>query len=417
MDDPEAHLNLGVALQAAGDFAQARVHLERAVAIAPKNAYAHGNLGVLLLEVGEIGRAREAFRSARDLAPSFGRFHRYVVEASVGPVDEADIRWMERLIAQVGSAPSDDSINLHFALARAYDSRGACELSLQMLRQANALKRSTFAYDEAETLRVLDAIPKMFEKPLIEAMSGSGVESSLPIFVFGMPRSGTTLVEQVLAAHPEVHAAGELEAFEHAMQGFSQIDVDPKNVGAFMSELGGRLRAVGARYVEDLGKLSKGETRVTDKNPFNFRFAGMIHLALPNAHMIHVRRNPIDTCFSCFTQLFNEQLPFMYDLGELGRFYRAYERLMGRWRELLPSTSILEVEYEQLVDDFELQAKRIVDFCGLSWNDACLEFSSVKRVVRTASAAAVRQPLYRSAVDRARPYYDYLEPLLHEIRG
>jgi hypothetical protein len=231
----------------------------------------------------------------------------------------------------------------------------------------------------------------------------------------GMPRSGTTLVEQVLAALPEIHAAGELRAFEQAMQTFSPIDADATNVQRFTELLARELRQLGVRYAREVEGLSASATRVTDKNPFNFRFAGIIHLALPNARMIHVRREPADTCFSCFSSLFTEDNEFSYDLAELGRYYHAYEQLMAHWRAVLPAESMLEVRYEDLVDDFEHQARRIVAYCGLNWRDACNDFASIKRPVRTASAVAVRQPLYRTALGRAAPYREYLQPLYDEL--
>jgi len=258
-------------------------------------------------------------------------------------------------------------------------------------------------------------LPIMFGRQLTQVMAGRGHRSQAPIFIIGMPRSGTTLVEQVLAAIPGVHAAGELRAFEHAMRAFSPIDADATNVEGFTKLLAGELRQLGVRYAREVEALAPSATRVTDKNPFNFRFAGIIHLALPNARIIHVRRDPLDTCLSCFSSLFTDDNEFSYDLAELGRYYRAYEQLMAHWRAVLPAGSMLEVKYEDLVDDFQRQARRIVAYCGLTWNEACTDFASVKRPIRTASAVAVRQPLYRTAVGRAAPYREYLQPLSREL--
>jgi tetratricopeptide (TPR) repeat protein len=411
----EALINLGAALQAAGQLERARSSCERALAAAPDNAYAHCNLGVVLLELGEIERARVHFGTARDLAPRSGRIHRYLVEVAAGKIDARHRQQMERLVGELDPAATDDRINLHFALAKAHAGHGDHRRSFEQLRAGNALKRAHVDYDEPKTHRVLATLPKMFGRQLIQVMAGRGHRSQAPIFIMGMPRSGTTLVEQVLAALPEIHAAGELRAFEQAMQTFSPIDADATNVQRFTELLARELRQLGVRYAREVEGLSASATRVTDKNPFNFRFAGIIHLALPNARMIHVRREPADTCFSCFSSLFTEDNEFSYDLAELGRYYHAYEQLMAHWRAVLPAESMLEVRYEDLVDDFEHQARRIVAYCGLNWRDACNDFASIKRPVRTASAVAVRQPLYRTALGRAAPYREYLQPLYDEL--
>jgi hypothetical protein len=164
-----------------------------------------------------------------------------------------------------------------------------------------------------------------------------------------------------------------------------------------------------------LSLLAPLADRVTDKLPANFSVAGLIHLALPNAHIVHVRREAVDTCFSCYTNLFSHGLEFSYDLGELGRHYRAYESLMEHWRRILPEGAMLEVQYEDLVADFEVQARRIVDYCGLEWDSRCLSFYETKRAVRTASAAQVRRPLFSSSIGRWRPYNEQLRPLLDAL--
>jgi tetratricopeptide (TPR) repeat protein len=404
-----------LALQHAGRQVEAASLYEQTLRYDPDNAYAHCNLGVVLLELGDIEQARVHFARARDLAPRNGRIHRYLAEVAVGKIDAGHRHQMERLIGELDPSATDDRINLHFALAKAYADDDDHRRSFEQLCAGNALKRVNVDYDEAKTLRVLATLPIMFGRQLTQVMAGRGHRSQAPIFIIGMPRSGTTLVEQVLAAIPGVHAAGELRAFEHAMRAFSPIDADATNVEGFTKLLAGELRQLGVRYAREVEALAPSATRVTDKNPFNFRFAGIIHLALPNARIIHVRRDPLDTCLSCFSSLFTDDNEFSYDLAELGRYYRAYEQLMAHWRAVLPAGSMLEVKYEDLVDDFQRQARRIVAYCGLTWNEACTDFASVKRPIRTASAVAVRQPLYRTAVGRAAPYREYLQPLSREL--
>jgi Sulfotransferase family len=178
------------------------------------------------------------------------------------------------------------------------------------------------------------------------------------------------------------------------------------------------LRQIGARYLEGVKATAPTAERITDKMPANFRYAGLIHLVFPNARIIHTRRNPLDTCLSCFSRLFaRDLLSFSYDLTELGRYYRNYETLMEHWGEVLPLERMLEVQYEELVVNFEPLARRIVAYCGLEWNDACLEFNKTQRPVRTASAAQVREPIYHSSIDRWRPYEGMLQPLIKALKG
>jgi hypothetical protein len=231
-----------------------------------------------------------------------------------------------------------------------------------------------------------------------------------------MPRSGTTLVEQILASHPKVFGAGELPDIAKAVARLSGTDGAPQGFPEVVSSMTGeQLRQLGASYVSAIQALAPKAERITDKMPNNFRLAALIHLALPNARIIHTRRHPVDTCLSCFSLLFAGDHPYSYDLAELGRYYRAYEALMEHWRDILPEGVMLEVQYEDITADLDAQARQIVAHCGLEWDDACLAFYKTQRPVRTASAAQVRQPIYRTSVGRWRPYKDLLGPLIEAL--
>ena len=249
--------------------------------------------------------------------------------------------------------------------------------------------------------------------------------SSAPIFVIGMPRSGSTLVEQVLASHPRVIAGGELKDFPQAVTqvlattglpaaGASRASTALSALHHIETLTSAQLQAIGARYLHRIrGVLGNppSNVRLVDKMPFNFAFLGLIHLALPNARFIHTRRAPVETCLSCFGRLF-QNVPFSYDLGELGRYYREYDTLMAHWRATLPPGVLLEVDYEDVVSDFGAQARRIIRHVGLEWDDACLSFHKTARTITTASAAQVRQPIYTTSVTHWRPADDLLRPLL-----
>ena len=264
-------------------------------------------------------------------------------------------------------------------------------------------------------LGFLDRIRAVFTAELMHQKRDLGDPSMIPVFIVGMPRSGTTLVEQILASHPKVFGAGELSEFSKAVTSLGMPNGAlsfPETVPGLSAE---QLRQLGTSYLDAIEAAAPGAERITDKMPANFRFVGLIHLALPNARIIHMRRDPVDTCLSCFSLLFVGDLPYCYDLGELGRYYRAYQTLMEHWRQVLPAGVMLEVQYEEVVADVERQARQIVAYCGLEWDDACLAFYRTQRPIRTSSAAQVRQPIYRTSVGRWKPYRHLLQPLIKEL--
>jgi hypothetical protein len=289
---------------------------------------------------------------------------------------------------------------------------GNDDLAFTHLHAGNRLKRASFVYDVDADGREMAAIARAFRPEMLNRLSGLGDPSELPIFVVGMPRSGTTLVEQILASHPAVHGAGELTLFE----GIAASVCGGSYPGSTESLTPQHIVAAGYDYVQRVAALAPEAGRIVDKLPGNFLYAGLIHLALPNARIVHCRRDPVDTCLSCYTKIFDGARNCTYDLRELGRYYRHYERLMDHWRNLLPPDRFFEIGYEAIVADLEGEARRLLDSCGLSWNPACLSFHRTRRPVKTASAAQVRQPLYPSSVGRWHRHARHLEPLLAALR-
>ncbi len=263
----------------------------------------------------------------------------------------------------------------------------------------------------------MQRIRTIFNAELLSAKAGGGEPAPAPVFVVGMPRSGTTLIEQIIASHPKAAGAGELFDLDNIVQSLTGLNSGALSFPEVVATMSGeQLRQVGARYVAAIRALAPAAERIADKMPWNFHFAGLIHLALPNARIIHARRDPVDTCLSCFSILFEgNSNQYTYDLVELGRFYRAYDSLMAYWRDVLPPGLMLEVQYEEVVGDLEKQARQIISHCGLDWDDACLDFHKTRRPVRTSSVAQVRKPIYRSSVGRWRPYREQLRPLLEEL--
>jgi Sulfotransferase family len=250
----------------------------------------------------------------------------------------------------------------------------------------------------------------------MRTLRGAGEPSSAPIFIIGMPRSGTTLIEQIMASHPHMFGAGELPNLSEIATAISPTNGPAPPFPDVMFDVSPEhLRLLGSRYVAGIRRLAPTARHIIDKMPSNFLFAGFIHVLLPNARIIHAMRDPTDTCLSCFSKLFTAGQHFSYDLAELGRYYRHYQILMSHWRRILPPGRILDVRYEDVVVDLEGQARRIITHCGLEWDPRCLDFHKTRRPVHTASAIQVRQPLYRGAVGRAQRYSRFLEPLLAEL--
>jgi hypothetical protein len=286
------------------------------------------------------------------------------------------------------------------------------------LNEANALKRKQFVYDEAQRLGMLEKISTVFSKDLIASRSESGDRSWSPIFIVGMPRSGTTLMEQVLASHSKVFGAGELETFKEmvidAVNNQAIFPAYPELIGELPREA---IHKIGQTYTSRVRALAPDALHIVDKMPLNFAFVGLIHMALPNARIIHTRRNPLDTCVSCYSLLFTGSQPFAYDLAELGRYYRGYERVMEHWHRVLPQGTMIDVRYEDLVNDLEGVSRETLRHCGLDWEDACLNFHDTERTVRTASLMQVRKPIYRSAMGGWRRYAKHLKPLADAMGG
>jgi hypothetical protein len=257
-------------------------------------------------------------------------------------------------------------------------------------------------------------------RDFLRVMSGRGSTSNVPVFIVGMPRSGSTLVEQILASHPGVFGCGERPYFEQSLNAARRnagVRDPGNNPEANRRYDQAWIGALAEEYLRTLTADSPAAMRITDKTLGNFNYVGLIHLALPNARIIHIQRDPLDTCLSCFSKLFTDAAYYLYDLAELGTYYRHYEQLMAHWRDVLPPGVMIDVRYEDLVDDLEGQARRMIDHCGLEWDDACLAFHRTERVVRTASQTQVRQPLYSRSVGRAERYVTMLRPFIEALAG
>jgi tetratricopeptide (TPR) repeat protein len=403
----EAHNALGQVLQALGQADRALASYDHAASLpGAATEKALVNRALLFMEHGRKDQSRAAFdRALRQFPRSASAMFNSADLASFRPGD-ASIATMEQLLGAGGLQSATDRMLLHFALGKAYLDTGESDCAFRHLGDGNRAKRATIRYDADATSAWLTSLAETVSPAFLARLAGQGADSSMPVFVLGMPRSGTSLVEQILASHPAIHGAGELAYLQRLADALGPY---PRSLADLAP---GQLRRLGEAYVAQLAKLAAGRRHVVDKMPANFLYAGLIRLALPSARIIHCRRDPVDTCLSCYSKLFTSEQSFTYDLTELGRFHGDYQRLMAHWRAVLPASHFLEVDYEAVVADIEPQARRMIGFLGLAWDPACLEFHTTQRVVRTASVNQVRRPVYRSSAGRWRQHAGNLGPLL-----
>ena len=448
----EAHANLGNCLRRMGRLYEAEAHLVRATELKPEYAVAHFNLGILLQDREEFDRAVAEYRQALAWRPDFvealnnlgsclrtqgfvdearGVFERILelrptqVEAHCNLAQyktyQAGDPQIEQFLSQrhrLETLPHEGQARYWFTLGKMFEDIGRHDESFAAYAHGNRVKRERTAWDEAAHLDLQRRIIVTFSREQIARHTvAASAEGPTPIFILGMPRSGTSLLEQVLATLPGVHGAGEItwlpETLHAAAADFGADDYRfPESLEGASGEA---LLALGRRYIERIRELAPNASHVVDKLPDNFQHIGLIHLMFPGARIVHSMRDPMDSCFSCFSRLFiADNLGYTYDLGAVGRYWVTYHELMQHWHAALPPGRILDVAYEQMVGDFENQARRLVDYLGLPWDERCLGFHANRRIVKTASVAQVRRPIYKTSVARWKHYEAHLGEL-HDV--
>ena len=407
--DPDPCIALGSLLLRTNRQKDALVFYDMALQRDPHASAAHFNASVALTMLGKVEAARMACENALRISPEMAGYYQL---ANLGGLkaDDARIPALERR-AEDPQVARELRIDAGFALGATFDEAGDVDRAFLHLQRANRLKRSTLDYDVDQDEDRLTKIARLFTEDFLRRFSSVSKSTLSPIFVLGMPRSGTTLLEQMLAGHSQVAAGGELPHMADIARGIGMTwgargEASPGNDEQVSADL---LQAV-SEYTEATRELQT-KPHFTDKLPGNFMFIGLIHLMFPAARIIHCRRDPVDTCLSNYQRLFSSGVPYSYDLGELGLYYRLYERLMDHWRTVMPPGRILDVDYEAVVAAPEPELHRVLDFCGLEFEATCLNFPDVKRGISTASAVQVRSPLYATSVRRAKKYGARLNPL------
>ncbi len=432
---PEALMNLGAVLIGKRSYAEAEELLNRAKHLRPANADILANLATINSVKGDLKTAVDLAKKVIKKNP--GYINMYLLLANInietGNRDEAIYQLNEALkinkhygsayaglayakkytpddiptirryekVLQDGMPPSDRS-HIHFAIGKMKDDLSEYEEAFEHYRQANLLSNRRF--DKDAELRFFKKFKGIYTQKRLSTPSESAHDSDLPVFIVGMPRSGTSLIEQIIASHPDASGAGELAEIGRIAEKAGESNLDAAV-----------LRESAEEYLEFLRSNSTPGTRVVDKMPENFMFLGLIRMLFPNAKIIHAIRNPLDTCLSCYFQDF-KLLPWSFSLDDIAQRYSSYRDFMSYWKSVFPEGSILDVHYENVIESPENESRRIMDFLDLPWDDACLDFYKTERAVRTASMWQVRQPIYKTSKMRARHYAKHLTGVANKLQ-
>jgi tetratricopeptide (TPR) repeat protein len=439
---PDAQFNHGTILRLTGHVVESELPLRRAVKLSPNHVEARASLGLTLVLLGRLRDAQDSFEKCLKLAPNHpgasvglgriasleGRFddaemqyrRALAVDANMptawaGLVElrrmtAADGDWLQgaEKIAASGIAPTEEA-DLRFAIGKYCDDTGEFERAFKSFKRGNELlKMSASRYEPGSRVRYVEDLIRTYTREALSAPAPGSSDSTRPVLVVGMMRSGTTLVEQIIASHPEAHGAGELPFWTQAAAKHEEVVRRGLPDEALRKKLAGE-------YLQTLEHCSADARRVVDKSNFNSDHLGLIHSVLPRSRIVYVRRDPLDTCLSCYFNQLSSAQSFTLDLSDLAHYYREHQRLMTHWRSVLPAGSMMEVPYAELVDNQEKWTRKILDFIGLEWDERCLEYHTASRPVLTASFWQVRQRLYTDSVGRWRRYEKFLGPL-RELR-
>jgi tetratricopeptide (TPR) repeat protein len=399
----------------AGYPEQALEFIERAIDAEQESESCLVTKGHLLTQFGDLEGAQVALEQALIRKPDSVPAKLAMVQLKKVKPHDTEIPDLEAKLATLQSTSIARRTSINFGLGKCYDDIGDHLQAMDYFLEGCRLKRQRVEHNADEHDAHIAHIMEVFNSAFIDRFACCGDASNVPIFVLGMPRSGTTLTEQIIASHSQAHGAGELPdllglANRSILTG-AQAPF-PESITTITAR---ELETLGAKYVVGLRERHASAERITDKMPANFLALGLIHLMLPNARIVHVRRNAVDTCVSNITKLFKNGQSHSYNLVELGRFYLAYDRLMAHWRAVLPAGAFYEVQYEALVADTETQARSLVEACGLPWEEQCLDFHKTERAIRTASVTQVRQPIYATSVARWRRYESRIGPLIETL--
>lgn len=413
-DSTLARCHLAELLRETDRTAEAQTEFETALDYQPDLTIARVGLGHVLTDQGKLAEAEQHYRAAIAKEPLNGGLHYHLSFVKRFSAGDPDLKAISSALSSTGLT-SHDHIHLNYAAGKACDDVGEnYDLAFEYYSHGARLRRAAVEYDIAREENDFLEVERFFTQAVFAGRTGSGHPSSRPIFIVGMPRSGTTLVEQILASHGGVHAVGERKDLSILCKSIDQ-SMTQRFPGWIDDLEPGDCEAHGEAYLDAISAGAPGTARITDKMLTNFKLLGFVALILPNARIVHVRRHPLDSCLSSFCQLFSKGSQFSYNLSELGRYYSAYARLMAHWQRVLPKGFLMTIDYEDVVERPEECARCLVEHCGLEWDANCLNFQETARPVKTASAAQVRQKLYSTSIGRWKNYKSHLGPLIDAL--
>lgn len=410
----EGHVWLAAVMAAEGDHAGAVRHYDEALEVEPDHSGAMCGKGNALRTVGDREGAIAAYRRSIEARPFHAEAYWSLANLKTFRFEEHEVKAMLEMLDDDRVEPVGQ-VQFNNALGLEFEARGEYGKAFEFFDHACMLRREQEFYDRVENEERTDLTIEAFSGDFLGANEANGCPDSAPIFIVGLPRSGSTLLEQVLSSHSQVDGTHELADLGRVVRSRPVLVEPPARYPASIVNLDAReFLRMGIEYIER-SRRHRGEAPFfTDKNPNNFVHVGLLQLLLPNAKIVNARRHPLDSCFGSYKQLFAAGQPFTYDLVELGEYYLQYQRLMDHWHEVLPG-KVLDVHYEEVVADFESQVRRILDHCGLEFEESCLRFHETERAVKSASSEQVRRPIYSSSVNLWRRYEEHLEPLIETL--
>jgi tetratricopeptide (TPR) repeat protein len=414
-ENAESYVVFASAIGMTGDHEEAIRCYEKALSIASDRPAAWCGMAHHQKTIGQTDAAIGSYRQAISVRPDHAEAYWSLANLKTFRFEADEVEAMERLLERA-DLPDESRAQLHNALGLEYEGRKDFSSAFGHFRDCNTIRRRSETYDPMETESTYDRIVETFTPKFLSDKGGATSFDVTPIFVVGLPRSGSTLIEQILASHSAVVGTHELGDLSRAVRASWRRTRGRSRFPEALSDFGPeKWRQIGEHYLERTEKYRGGALWFIDKNPNNFVYAGVLKLAIPNAKIINARRHPLDSCLGSYKQLFASGQPFTYDLTELAEYYLQYQRLMDHWHSVLPGF-VLDVHYEDVVADLESQVRRILDFCDLPFEDACLRFHETERAVKTASSEQVRRPIYSSSVNLWRNYEPFLDELVHILK-
>ena len=405
--------NLGNLYIKLNNYSQAIECYKKAIFINPKIAAFYYNLGVAQKSFGNLKEAKKNLEKAIEINKYLFVAHRILSQLTKYTKETQHLKILENIYNDI-KVIDVHKAEISFALGKAFDDIKDYKKAFKYYSEGNLLRRKNIKFSINEEKYDFNEIKKKFEKSTFNNLKKFGYEDTTPIFILGMPRSGTTLIEQILSSHPDVYGADELNLLPEIIEKYFSNDFESFRFDNLSKTNNEKFNKIGQEYVERLRKISK-DKKITDKLPINFKWIGFIKLILPKAKIVHCTRNPKDNCFSIFKNYFvNPKLNFAYDLNEITDFYILYDDLMNHWKNLFPDF-IYDIKYEEIINNSEKEIRNLLKNCDLSWNNACLQFYDNIRPIQTASDIQARKKIYNTSVDSWINYKDDLKDFFHKF--